>query len=79
MRYDNFKFDEIKNNKNGYVLTGELAELGFYLVKHNKHPRGWTLNITQLQELHWSSSIKGLDSYITRHKEEIITKYGESK
>ena len=86
MRYDNFKLAEIKNNRKGYVLTSKLFELGFFIVKYNSGPRGWSLNVTDIcepikdmgKQIHWSSSLKNLDSYITRHKDEIINKYGES-
>ncbi len=64
---------QISKYRNGHYLCDELDNLGWVLVKENSHPRGWSLarkiDITNVK--HWSSSLKRLDSYITRHIHEI--------
>ena len=87
MKYKEFKLTKLTKHKKGYILTSDLFLLGFFIVKYNSGPRGWSLNVTDVcepikgmgKQIHWSSSLKNLDSYITRHKDQLITKYGESK
>ena len=60
---------QISKYRKGYHLTEELENLGWVLVKENSHPRGWSLarkiDITNIE--HWSSNLKRLDNYISRH------------
>jgi len=60
---------QIGKNRKGHHLCEELENLGYVLVKENSHPKGWSLarklDTTNVQ--HWSSSLKRLDNYISRH------------
>ena len=69
---ENIKYGNISKFKKGYHLSSELESMGFVLVKENTHPRGWTLarSFNQsypMRDLHWSSSLKRLDKFISRH------------
>ncbi len=60
---------QIGKYRKGHHLCEELENLGYVLVKENSHPKGWSLarklDTTNVQ--HWSSSLKRLDNYISRH------------
>ena len=60
---------QIAKNRKGHHLSEELENLGYVLVKENRHPKGWSLarkvDITNVK--HWSPTLKRLDNYISRH------------
>ena len=72
MTLENIEYGLISDHKKGYHLSKELENLGYVLVKENNHPRGWTLarsvdQVYPMRDIHWSSSLKRLDSFISRH------------
>ena len=74
---NNIKYGLISDHKKGYHLSKELENLGYFLVKENSHPRGWTLarsveQVYPMRDIHWSSSLKGLDSFISRHLSKLL-------
>jgi hypothetical protein len=63
---------QIAKYRKGYHLSEELENLGYVLVKENRHPKGWSL-VRKLDiplefvTLVWSPNLKRLDNYISRH------------
>ena len=77
MTLENIEYGLISDHEKGYHLSKELENLGYVLVKENNHPRGWTLarsvdQVYPMRDIHWSSSLKRLDSFISRHLSKLL-------
>ena len=64
---------QIGKYRKGHHLIEVLENLGWCLVKENRHPKGWSLAriIDPTHVEHWSPTLKRLDNYISRHINEL--------
>tara|TARA_R100001369_G_scaffold24999_1_gene45832 strand:- start:248 stop:469 length:222 start_codon:yes stop_codon:yes gene_type:complete len=68
----------VRGLKKKFYLDRDIENRGYALIKHNVHPRGWSIGIKDmfykdgLREVYWSSTLKNLDAYISRHKQDLL-------
>ena len=71
MKMENIQYGLISSQYGyKYHLKLEWESLGYVLIKHNSHPKGWSIarKHSVFDAIHFSSSLKRLDKYISFNK-----------